>query len=388
MKRALRRCSCALGTASVLLSACAVGPNFHRPAAPDVQRYGSEPVTDTVAVPTPTGEAQHFDTGLSISQQWWSAFQSQQIDQLVQQALAANPDLQAAQAALRAARENAAAQRAAYFPSVSGSFSSSREQDPVGTLSPTLNSGASIFTLHTGELDVSYALDLFGGNRRQVESLVASADAQRFQLQATYLTLVSNAVTAAITQASVHTQLQATREVIQSARESLQILQSQYQLGSISMAQVSAQESALAQMEAALPALEQQSVAQHDLLAQLTGRIPSQMPPQELDLSMLTLPQELPLSVPAQLIEQRPDIRAAEAQLHAATANVGVAIANMLPNISLNATAGSTAVSLSQLLQPGTRFWNYGASLSQTLFDAGTLLHRKRAAVATMDQAA
>jgi NodT family efflux transporter outer membrane factor (OMF) lipoprotein len=175
--------------------------------------------------------------------------------------------------------------------------------------------------------------------------------------------------------------------VVQSERESLQVLQSQYELGSISMAQVSAQESALAQLEATLPALEQQSAAQHDLLAQLTGRIPSQMPLQDLDLSMLSLPQELPLSVPAHLIEQRPDIRAAEAQLHAATANVGVAIANMLPNISLSAGAGTTAVALSQLMTPGTRFWNYGASLSQTLFDGGALLHKKRAAVALMDQA-
>jgi NodT family efflux transporter outer membrane factor (OMF) lipoprotein len=372
---------------ALLLCACAVGPNFHRPVAPDVDHYGREPVTDTVTAPAPTGEAQHFNTGLAISQQWWSAFASPQIDELVQQALAANPDLQAAQAALRAARENAAAERAAFFPTATGSFSSSREQDPVGTLAPTLNSGASIFTLHTGELDVTYALDVFGGNRRQLESLVAAADAQRFQMQATYLTLVSNAVSVAITQASVHTQLQATREVVQSERESLQILQSQYQLGSISMAQVSAQESALAQTEAMLPALEQQSTAQHDLLAQLTGRVPSQMPVQELDLSMLSLPQELPLSVPASLIEQRPDIRAAEAQLHAATANVGVAIANMLPSISLSAGAGTTAVTLSQLMTPGTRFWNYGASLSQTLFDGGALLHRKRAAVALMDQA-
>jgi NodT family efflux transporter outer membrane factor (OMF) lipoprotein len=388
MSQPTRRLARALSIGCALMAtACTVGPNFHRPASPEVDRYGSEPVTDTVAVPTTGGEAQHFNTGLEVSQQWWTAFASQEIDDLVQKTLAANPDLQAAQAALRAAMENVAAQRAAFLPSLSGSLSSSRQQDPVGTLQPTLNSGAPIFTLHTAQLDVSYALDLFGGNRRQVESLVASADAQRFQMQATYLTLVANAVTAAITQASVHTQLQTTREVIRSERESLEILKLQYQLGSISMAQVSAQEATLATVEATLPALEQQSAVQHDLLAQLTGRFPSQMPRYELDLSMLTLPQELPLSVPATLIEQRPDIRAAEAALHAATADVGVAVANMLPQISLSAGAGTTAVSLSQLMGAGTRFWNYGASLSQTLFEGGALLHKKRAAVALMDQA-
>jgi len=372
---------------AVLLSACAVGPNFHSPAPPDVKQYGSEPVQDTVATPIPGGEAQHFNTGLEMSQQWWSAFDSHDIDELVQQALAANPDLQAAQAALRAALENVAAQRASYFPSLSGTFSGSKQQNATGVLAPTLSSGAPIFSLRTAELDVSYNLDLWGLNRRQVESLVATADQQRFQMQATYLTLVSNAVTAAIMQASAHTQVQSTVEVVRTGRESLEILRHQYQLGSISMAQVSAQESVVAQAEATLPALRQQETQQHDLLAQLTGRFPSQMPNIELDLSMLSLPKELPLSLPAALVEQRPDIRQAEAQLHAATADVGVAIANMLPNISLTASAGTTATALSQLLQPGTRYWSYGASLSQTLFEGGALLHKKRAAVALMDEA-
>jgi NodT family efflux transporter outer membrane factor (OMF) lipoprotein len=370
----------------LLLSACAVGPDFHRPSPPALQGYSDEPIADTVAALTPGGEVQHFDAGLEISQQWWSAFQSHDIDELVQQVLAANPDLQAAQAALRAAQENVAAQRAAFFPTLSGSYSYSREQDS-STLAPTLTSGAPVFSLNTAALNISYSLDVFGLNRRQVESLQSSADAQRFQMQATYLTLVSNAVTAAIMQASAHTQLEATRQIIRTGRDSLDLLRQQHQLGAISMAQVSAQESALAQQEALLPALEQQERLQHDLLAQLTGRFPGQMPLIGLDLSMLSVPQQLPLSLPAQLVQQRPDIRQAEAQLHAATADVGVATANMLPNISLTAGAGTVATSLSQLMQPGTRYWSYGASLSQTLFDGGALIHKKRAAVALMDQA-
>jgi NodT family efflux transporter outer membrane factor (OMF) lipoprotein len=383
----LRVSPVAVLSAAALLAACAVGPNFHRPAAPPVADFLPEPVTDTMAAPTAGGEAQHFDPGLTMSQQWWSAFGSHDIDALVEQALAANPDLKAAQAALRAAQENAAAQRAAFLPALAGSLAATRQQDPVATLSPTLSSGTPIFNLRTAELDISYSLDLWGLNRRQLESLLASADAQRFQMQATYLTLVANAVTAAIMQATAHTQLLATREVIRTERESLEILRAQYALGSISLAQVRAQESTLAQVEASLPQLEQQERAQQDLLAQLTGRFPAQMPAVELDLSGLTLPQQLPLSLPSQLVEQRPDIRQAEAVLHAATADVGVAVANMLPNISLNADLGTTATSLSKLMESGTRYWSYGGSLSQTLFAGGSLLHKKRAAVALMDQA-
>jgi NodT family efflux transporter outer membrane factor (OMF) lipoprotein len=371
-----------------LAAACAVGPDFHRPEAPQLQGYDTAAPIATVASDTAGGEVQRFEVGTDVAGQWWRGFQSVQIDDLVRRALAGNPDLQAAQAALRAALETAAAQRGSYFPAVSASVSSSREQDAVGTLSPTLSSGTSIFTLHTAQLDVGYTLDLFGANRRQVESLVASAEAQRFQVEATYSTLVSNVIVAAITQASVHKQLVTTQDIVAGERESLEILRAQYRLGSISLSQVSAQEAALAQMEATVPALQQQLALQHDLLAQLSGRFPSELPAAELDLSNLSLPQQLPVSLPAKLVEQRPDVRAAEATLHAATAQVGVAVANMLPDISLSADAGTTAVRLGQLMGPGTRFWNLGASLSQTVFAGGSLLHRKRAAVANMDQAA
>ncbi len=358
--------------AIALLSGCTMGPDFHRPAAPAVDAY----------VP-----AQPVATGLDPSQQWWTAFQSSMVDELVRQAIAANPNLEAAEAALRAAQENVAAQRGSLFPSLSGTASATRQQDANGTLSPTLSSGASIFNLRTAELDVSYSLDLFGQNRRQLESLVASAEAQRFAMQAAYLTLVSNTVTAAITRASLQTQIDATHELIRSDRDSLDILRNQYALGSISQAPVSAQEAALAQIEATLPGLEAQRAAQQDLLAQLTGRLPAQMPRIELDLSMLTLPRQLPMSVPSRLVDRRPDIRQAEAQLHAATADVGVATANMLPQITLSGDLGTTATQLSQLLKSGTNYWSYGGSLSQTIFQGGTLLHRRRAAVALMDQA-
>jgi NodT family efflux transporter outer membrane factor (OMF) lipoprotein len=370
---------------ALLLAGCAVGPDFHRPAPPAVQEYrapGAQP-----AAPAAGDESQRLQIGASVPERWWEAFGSRQLDALIDQVLAANPDIQAGQAALRAALESAAAARGALWPGLQASYQGERRQDS-GTLSPTLNSAAPIFTLHTAEVDLSYTLDVFGGNRRTVEALVSTAEAQRFELQATRLTLVSNAVVALISQAAAQAQISALQRIVQEEHAALEILRRQYAFGSVSLATVSAQEATLSQAEAALPALEQQRAQQQDLLAVLSGRAPSQMAALNVELSALTLPRELPLTLPAQLVRQRPDIRAAEAQLHAATAQVGVAQAALLPAISLSANSGSAAVQLSQLSAPGTRFWSLGGSLSQTLFAGGSLVHRKRAAVALMDQAA
>jgi NodT family efflux transporter outer membrane factor (OMF) lipoprotein len=370
---------------ALLLAGCAVGPDFHRPAPPTVQEYRAPGAQS--AAPATGDESQRLQIGASVPERWWEAFGSQQLDALIDQVLAANPDIQAGQAALRAALESAAAARGALWPGLQASYQGERRQDS-GTLSPTLNSAAPIFTLHTAEVDLSYTLDVFGGNRRSVEALVSTAEAQRFELQATRLTLVSNAVVALITQAAAQAQVSAMQRIVQEERAALEILRQQYALGSVSLATFSAQQATLSQAEAALPALEQQRAQQQDLLAALCGRAPSQMAVLEVELSELTLPRELPLTLPAQLVRQRPDIRAAEAQLHAATAQVGVAQAALLPAISLSASSGSAAVQLSQLTAPGTRFWSLGGSLSQTLFAGGSLVHRKRAAVALMDQAA
>jgi NodT family efflux transporter outer membrane factor (OMF) lipoprotein len=371
---------------ALLLAACAVGPDFHRPAPPAVQQYGA-PLAQSTA-PTAGGEPQQLEIGASVPERWWEAFGSGQIDALVEQVLAANPDIQAGQAALRAALESAAAARGALWPGLQASYQGVRRRDATGTLSPTLNSGAPIFTLHTAEVDVSYTLDVFGGNRRTVEALVSTAEAQRFGLEATRLTLASNAIVAVVNQAAAQAQIAAMQHIVQEERAALETLRQQYALGSVSLATVNAQEATLSQAEAALPALEQQRVQQQDLIAALAGRAPSQMTSLDVELSALTLPRNVPLTLPAQLVTHRPDIRAAEAQLHAATAQVGVAEAALLPAISLSANSGSAAVQLSNLTAPGTRFWSLGGSLSQTLFAGGSLVHRKRAAVALMDQAA
>jgi NodT family efflux transporter outer membrane factor (OMF) lipoprotein len=292
-----------------------------------------------------------------------------------------------AQAAQRQALENTAAQRGSYAPVVQGTFDASRNRDATGVLAPNLSSGTPVYSLFTPQVSVSYALDVFGANRRQVESLAAQAEAARYQLDATYLTLTANVVTAAIQEAALREQIDATIKVIALERESLDVLKRELQLGAIAEIDVYAQEAALAQLESSLPALRRQLDQTHDQLAMLTGHFPSEFKPLDMRLERLTLPMDLPLGIPSQLVERRPDVRAAEAQLHAATAQVGVAITNMLPQFTITANAGSTATALGDLFKAGTGFWSLGANASQTLFAGGTLLHRKRAADAALDQA-
>jgi NodT family efflux transporter outer membrane factor (OMF) lipoprotein len=365
----------------VLLSlAACVGPNFHRPAPPAVDRY-------TADEPPGGDAAQRFLSQTEVPRNWWLLFGSEEIDGLVDQALQANPDVLSAQAALRQALENTAAQRGSYAPIVQGTFDASRNRDAVGTLAPNLNSGTPVYSLFTPQVSVSYAPDIFGANRRRVESLEAQAEAARYQLDATYLTLTANVVTTAIQEAALHEQIDATVKVITLERESLDVLKRELQLGAIAEADVYAQEAALAQLEVSLPGLHRQLDQTHDQLAVLTGRFPSEFKPLDMRLERLTLPMDLPVGVPSQLVERRPDVRAAEAQLHAATAQVGVAITDMLPQFTITANAGSTATALSDLFKAGTGFWSLGGNASQTLFAGGTLLHRKRAADAALDQA-
>ncbi len=390
---------------TALMGACAVGPNFRRPASPAVPGYlpASAPA-ESGSPPTQALDTQQLLEGMAIPAQWWTLFRSQPLDELIRRALRNNPTTQAAQAALRQAQENYYAQLGTLLPTVQADYSFERQRNATGTLAPTLSSGQSLFNLHTAQVSVSYALDVFGGNRRAAESLHAAAEAQKYQLEATYLTLAANVVTTAIQEASVRAQLTATNDIVRSEREALQILRRQYQLGSIAMTDVMAQEATLATTEAGVPGLQKQLEQAQHALAVLAGSFPNSEPQQQFQLpglsqqpgaaiaaapipAALQLPLALPLSLPSQLVRQRPDILQAEANLHAATAEVGVAIANMLPQFDLTALAGSAATQFAQLFAAGNRFWSGGASLTQTLFEGGTLLHRVRASRAAMDQA-
>jgi NodT family efflux transporter outer membrane factor (OMF) lipoprotein len=373
---------------SMLIAACAVGPNFKRPAPPDVSDYTTPALSSTVATPNVVGgEAQHFANGVDITADWWTLFHSQPLNELIARSLASNHDLKAAQAALSVANENVLAQRGVYYPNVTGNFSATRQRQS-GQIAPTLNSNAFLFNLFTPQVSVSYVPDVFGLNRRTVESLQAQEQAVRFQMIATYTTLTANVVVTAIQVGSVQMQIDATRELIDSNSKVVQILKYQLAKGFASRLDLAAQESQLAQVAATLPPLLKQLAQLRDLLAVLEGRFPSQPPAEDIALSSLQLPQELPVSIPSELVTQRPDVRQAEANLHDASAKIGIAIANRLPNIVLTANTGSSAAAMDQLFTSGTGFWGLGAEVTAPLFQGGTLLHQERAAKAAYVQAA
>jgi len=313
-------------------------------------------------------------------------FHSEPLNALIKRSLTNNPDLKAAQAALMVAQENLKAQRGAYLPSVSGSFAASRQRQS-GFLAPTPNANVFEYNLFTPQVSVSYVPDVFGLNRRTVESSQAQEQGARFQMIATYLTLSANVVEAAIQEASLRAQIETTRQIIGLSSNMLEIVQYQYSKGYASMLDVAGQESQLAQVTATLPPLLKQLAQQGDLLAVLAGDFPSDASGEVFDLSKLKLPEELPVSLPSKLVEQRPDILQSEENLHAASAQIGIAIANRLPNITLTADAGSTALSLDQLFTAGSGFWGIGGTLSQPIFEGGALLHHERAAEAAYLQA-
>ena len=374
----------------LLFAACAVGPDFERPAAPAVDGYTPEPLAkQTASADVAGGGAQHFVRDMDIAGQWWALFQSPSLNRLIEQALQNNPSLQGAQAALRQARENVYAEQSALFPTVQAGFSPSRNKTATGAVSPASASGNPYYSLYTGQLTVSYVSDVFGGIRRQTESLAAQAEFQRYQLEATYLTLTSNVVAAAVQEASLRGQIAATGEIIRIETEALAILRRQNELGQVAGGDAATVEATLAQVQATLPPLQKQLALQRDLLTALTGRLPSEEPAEKFELASLQLPQELPVSLPSKLVDQRPDVRSAEAQLHSASALVGVAIANQLPQFMLTANAGTASNTIAQfVMPPGTIFWSLAANVAQTVFDAGSLLHKKRAAEAAFDQAA
>lgn len=373
--------------ALALLAGCAVGPDFLRPAAPDVKGYTAEPLpSQTAHAAVHGGAAQRFVSGEDIPGQWWRLFHSQPLDKLITEALVANPDIAAAQASLRQAKETLAAGEGAFFPRVDSSLSVTREKSSSASFG--LAGLTSLFSVATASVNVSYPIDVFGGTRRQVESLEAQAEYQRFQLEAAYLTLTSNVVTTAVQEASLRAQIAATQDIIRAENQQLDVLQRQFQLGGIAKAAVLAQQATLAAARANLPPIEKQLAQARNALSALAGRLPSDEPAARFDLASIQLPQDLPVSLPSKLVEQRPDVRAAEAQLHSASAQIGVATANMLPQITLTGSYGSTAVPPGNLFSAGTGVWSVAAGLAQPIFRGGELLHQKRAAVAAFDKAA
>jgi NodT family efflux transporter outer membrane factor (OMF) lipoprotein len=366
---------------------CAVGPEFKRPAPPTNGGYTPAPLSTTSSTSNVAGgEPQQFIEGRDIPGEWWTLFHSKPLNELIERSLKANPDLKAAQAVLLVARENVLAQRGAYYPSVTGGFSASRAKTS-SDISPVTNTPALNYSLYAPQVSVSYVPDVFGLNRRAAESLQAQEQQSRFSLAATHITLSANVAAAAVQEASLRGQIDATHELITINTNMLEILRTQYAKGYVSRLDVAAQESQLAQVSTTLPPLLKQLAQQRALLAVLSGGFPNQDLTEKFELASLQLPLELPVSLPSQLVQQRPDVRQAEENLHSASAQIGIAVANRLPNFALSADAGSMAVVLGKIFAGGTGFWDVGASVTQPIFDGSTLLHRERAAKAAYSQA-
>jgi NodT family efflux transporter outer membrane factor (OMF) lipoprotein len=386
-----RRTWLAAAVAGLLLAGCAVGPDFKSPEAP-----GAAQAPDAAFTPTPVpevttsaevaaGGAQHLRNGQDIQAQWWSMFHSDALDQLIRAALAKNPDLAAAQASLRQAREIFAAQTGALlYPNVGLQLGVERQREPV--LSTGFNLVATDFTTTSVGLNVSYQLDLFGGNRRALEGLAAAVDFQRFQVEGVYLTLVSNVATTAIREASLRAQVQATLEVLALQEQQLKVVNVQFNAGAVPKSAVLTQETQVAQTRATLPPLQKSLAQTRHQLSVYAGRLPSELGIPEFQLDSLQLPPELPVSLPSTLVRQRPDIRASEALLHEASAQVGVATAAEYPQLNLSGTYGSGANRSADLFTPETIVWSIVAGVTQPIFNGGSLSAKKRAAIAAYDQ--
>lgn len=389
------------------LYGCAAGPDFKRPSAPTASAYSPQGLPDSTSSTATQSEVQHFSPTQSIDADWWKVFQSPAINSLIERAFKNNPTIESAQAALKQAQENVVAQQGFFYPSVGVSYAASRNKlaGNMGGNSPGLQAdgtliqtyanpagpvynGPAYYNFHTSQLSINYVPDLFGLNRRQVESLQAQAEAQEMQLAATYITLASNVVAAALQEASLRAQLVAVKKFIADNQEMLAILQKQFALGFVSQLEVSNQVSLLAQSEQSLPPLQKQLEQTRNLMRALVGNTPDQDVSETFELNQIHLPQNLPLSLPSQIVEQRPDVRAAEAQLHSATALYGVAIANRLPQFSITGTIGGMATNPAWLYEAGGQFFNLSTNVAQTIFDGGTLKAKSRAAQQAVTQAA
>lgn len=369
--------------ALLYVAGCAVGPDFKTPDAPKTDSYTAKPLpNETVATDVAGGAAQTFAPGKELPTQWWTLFGSSKLDSLVAQAFANSPTTASARAALRQAEENLNAERGAFFPSVDANGSAQR----IHGNASALTTSNSTYNLYNVSVSVAYTLDVFGGVRRSVEAQAAATEAQRYDLQATYLTLAANVVTSSVSTASLRDQVTATKDIIASQEKQLDIAKKRHELGAIAYSDVLAAQSNLAAVRATLPALEKQLSAVQNQLAVYVGKLPSEFAGTDFDISELQLPQEIPLSVPAQLVRQRPDVRESEARLHQASALIGVATANLLPQFSISGSIGTQSTAAAQLFKD--KIWSVGAGVTQPLFHGGTLTAKRRAAIAEYDQAA
>ena len=370
-----------------LLAGCSAGPDFKQPAAPRVSSYAASPLpAQTAAASTALGGAQHFSTGASVSAQWWQALGSSKLDALIEQAFQASPTLASAKATLRQSQELYSARAGStLYPQVNASTGAQRQRLNPSALGQT--GDAREFSLYNASVGVSYQLDLAGGNRRALEALAARTEYRRYELEGAQLTLAANIVTTAITQARLAGQIQSTEVILRAQDEQLHITRERVRLGQAAPDDALALQTQLEQTRAGLPVLRKQLQQSEHLLAVLAGQAPSAGGLPSFTLNELTLPTDLPLVLPSELVRRRPDIQAAEALLQAANADYGVAVAKLYPQLSISANLGSQALSAGALFGGGSAVWGLIGQLTQPLFNPG-LPAEKRASLAALDAAA
>lgn len=353
-----------------LLSACAVGPDFHPPAAPTQTGYTNQPLpTKTQASNTLLGAPQTFGGQLAKDDTWWNSFRSPQLNNLIEEALNANPNITAARATLEEARQTWAAQAGStLFPKASLGLGAERQAFNDAMFG---QSGTNIFNLYNATVTVSYQFDLFGANKRALESLAAQADYQQQELRAAQLTLAGNIATAVMTQAGLSAQIDATQQIISLQQKNLTIAEQRQHMGAIALSDVLLLKAQLEQTQAGLPALQNRLQQTRHLLASLLGKSSAGFTIPDFRLTDFTLPAQLPLVVPSRLVRSRPDIQAAEAMLHSANAQYGVAVANLYPQINLSATLGQESLTPGSLFNPSSAVWSLAGQLSQPLFNGG-----------------
>lgn len=371
---------------SLCLAGCAVGPDFKSPLPPKTESYTESTLPEkTVETNGPGGNAQHFVMGKDISGCWWHLFHSQPLNDLINKALKNSPNLQAAVAALNQGEANLDVSIASLFPFINVQATPERERFNASLFDDTLP--PKTFNLFNTSVNVSYTLDVFGGIRRQIEASSAQVDYQKFTLEAIYLTLTSNIVTAAIMDASLRAQIQATEELINSQSKILDITKMKFKLGGASQLDVLAQETELAQTRATLAPLQNNLSKTRNALSVLIGEPPSESHLPSFSLMDLQLPAELPVSLPSSLVCQRPDIRASEALLHAASAGIGVATANLLPQFTLTGLYAFEGNKLKNLFDYSSSIWAAIANVLQPVFQGGALIAKREGALAAFDQA-
>lgn len=368
------------------VSGCVLGPDYQAPVAPTSERYGSDPLpAETAATPVIGGEAQKFLAGKDLPDRWWTLFGSNKLNRLIDEALASSPSVASAQAALRRAEFNARAQGADLYPKLNGSAGGSRQKIDTASFGNP-GGGSAIYNLYNASVDVSYDIDLFGGTRRGIEAVLAQSEFARFQSEAAYQTLIANVVTTAVQEAQLRAQVAAQEEVVADQEKSLKVSETQFELGAIGKADLLSARSQLASQRAALSPLRLQLSQTRNQLAVYLGKLPGEYVASPFELSELTLPQELPVSLPSSLVQRRPDVLAAEASLRTASAQVGVASADRFPKLSLSASYGTQASQTGDLFRGD--IWTLGANLTAPLFRFNELGNQYKAAQAAYQQTA